>query len=245
MITVITCRGISEKVGQNMLTDVVKRLDPIKFRVRELDYSASYGQVGGNEAFGISQASGRNMLLAMIDQDPNPVVLLGFSAGAKLAGDVAAEIAGGRHPRLLVLGCGLIADPARHGGQIVGQDRGGYGITGNRWIGPTKFPVWQFSAPGDPISELPAGNPLRTFADLTEYWGPDQARWMQELADRASRRQWQRWWSIENWRTWSGALDWTGNYLYRQRHIRYAVENMVGENITYTARLAQLIGGLA
>lgn len=245
MITVITARGVGEKIGANMLTDVTKRLDPRYFRVREVDFTASYGRVGGNEAFGISQATGRNTLLAMIDQDPNPVVLLGFSAGAKLVGDVATEIAGGRHPRLLVLGVGLIADPARHGSQIVGQNRGGHGITGNRWIGTTKFPVWQFSAPGDPISELPVGNPLRTFADVTEWWGPDQGRWMQELAERARQRQWQRWWDLKNWQTWAGAIHWAQNYLIRGRHIRYNVENMVGENITYTAKLAQLVGGLA
>lgn len=246
MITVITARGVGEKVGGTaMLSDVTKRLDPTKFRVRELDFTAAYGNVGGNEAFGISQQTGRNTLIAMIDQDPNPVVLLGYSAGAKLVGDVASEIAGGRHPRLKVLGVGLIADPARDSSQIEGQDRGGYGITGRRWIGTSKFPVWQFSAPGDPISELPEGNPLRTFADLSEYWGPDQGRWMAELAERARKQQWQKWWDLRNWQSWSGAISWTQNYLFRQRHIRYSVENMVGENVTYTARLAQLVGGLA
>lgn len=243
-ITVITARGIGEKIGQNMLTDTVKRLPADRFRIRELDYSAAYGRVGGNEAFGVSQEQGRQALLAMIDADPNPVVLCGFSAGAKLVGDVAAEIADGKHPHLIVAAVGLIADPARHGSQIVGDDRGGYGITGDRWIGTSKFPVWQFSAPGDPISELPIGNPLRTFADFTEFWGPDQARWMQELADRARVNQWQKWWSVKNWQSWSGAIYWAQNYLNRQRHIRYSVENMVGRNVTYTARLAELIAGL-
>lgn len=248
MRTVICARGIGERPGTTtMLTDVTRRLDPTRFRIKELPYSAAYGTVGGNEAFAVSQTQGRNALLSMIRDDPYPVVLLGFSAGAKLVGDVAAEIAAGMHDNLglVVDAVGLIADPARHSGQIVGDNRGGHGITGNRWIDPKRFPVWQFSAPGDPISELPVGNPLRTFADLTEFWGPDQGRWMQELADRARKRQWQRWWDLNNWQSWGGAIYWAQNYLFRQRHIRYAVENMVGENVTYTARLAQMIGGLS
>lgn len=242
MITVITARGISEQIGRNMITAVVRDLNPTQFRVRELeDYSAAYGWVGGSEAFGISQAHGRAALLRMIDEDPYPVILVGFSAGAKLVGDVAAEIAAGLHPRLLVLAVGVIADPARHTGQIVGENRGGYGITGGRFILTSKFPVWSYSAPGDPISELPEGNPLRSLADLSEYWGPDTRRWMLQLLARAKTNQWQRWWSIDNWKTWGGAIGWADNYLSKQRHIRYAVEIMPGSNVTYTQDLRNKI----
>ncbi|WP_037162524.1 hypothetical protein [Rhodococcoides fascians] len=245
MITIITARGVSEAIGRNMITAVTRGLDPTRFRVRELEaFSASYGWVGGNEAFGVSQERGRAALLRMIDEDPYPVILVGFSAGAKLVGDVAAEIASGMHPRLHVLLVGVIADPARHHTQFVGEDRGGYGITGGRWIDPKDFPVYSYTAPGDPISELPEGNPLRSLADLTEYWGPDIDRWLRELVKVATARQWQRWWDLRSWRTWSGAIFWANNYLHGGRHIKYAVENMPGSNVTYTKHLHNVIAEL-
>jgi len=239
-VTVIAARGVSEQYGSNMLSEVTKRLDKAWFDVKELQYSAGYAPVG--ESFGVSQEVGRRNLLHMIDADPNPVVLLGFSAGAQVVGDVAQEIALGMHPKLEVLGVGLLADPSRAQGQIEGPDRGGYGIKGSRPIPTNAFPVWSFSAPGDPISELPVGNPLRSFADWSEWFGsPDHVR---RLADRARANQWQRWWSPANVRTWGGAMVWLNNYLTGGRHIAYARERMQGSTLTYTEALAERVSAV-
>lgn len=243
MITIITCRGISEPYVKNMLSEVTKELDKKKFRIVELNYTAAYGPIG-NEAFGFSQANGRKELRNQIEKAEGKVILLGFSAGAQLAGDVAKSIADGVFPgyREKVLAVGLIADPARSSRQIQGRDRGGFGITGDRYISTTYFPVWQFSAPGDPISELPAGNPLRTIADMSYFYNTlNPGPWFQDLLAKAQSNRFQRWWDIKNIASWNGAIGWLMNYLVNGRHICYNRENMEGFSVTYTKRLAQLI----
>lgn len=250
-ITVIRVRGVGEPYARNMLGEVTKHLDKAWFDDKELQYSAGYAPIG--ESFGVSQEVGRRNLLHMIDADPNPVIVLcGFSAGAQVVGDVAREIALGMHPKLIgrVAAVGLIADPSRGKGQIIGPDRGGYGIKGSRLIpssnGPLKqvngFPVWSYSAPGDPISELPEGNPLRSFADWSEWFGSPVH--LQRLLERAKSNQWQRWWDLRNFRTWAGAIDWLLNYTSRSRHVIYAREFMPGTNTTYTQDLASRIATL-
>lgn len=244
MITVITARGISEPYGNNMLAQVTKKLDKKKYKVVELDYSASYASVR-NESFGFSQEVGRREMRYQIEKAEGKVILLGFSAGAKLAGDVAKSIADGVFPgfREKVVAVGLIADPARSRLQIQGKDRGGYGITGDRFIPDTYFKVWQFSAPGDPISELPAGNALRTFADFTEFASTtNPGPWFQNILEKTKKNQWQQWWNPANIATWRGAGQWLMNYLVGRRHISYHIEQMEGFPATYTERLAQLIG---
>lgn len=193
-----------------------KALDQDRFRFRYVRYPGSYGHP---LSYAESVIEGRRLLLEAIRATPNLVVLGGFSQGAGISGDVAAEIAAGQHPDLEVVGCALIADPSRPEGAGIGRaPAGGYGIEGQRPIfGPVKFPVYHAAAPGDPICALPEGNPLRSIADLTEWYSlssPEAAfHWAQDLVDRARSNRWQRWWSIENIRTWGGAIGFARNYL--------------------------------
>ncbi|MBF6254448.1 hypothetical protein [Nocardia farcinica] len=74
----------------------------------------------------------------------------------------------------------------------------------------------------DPITALPAGNPLRSIADVTEYMtlsDPVSAhRWGEDLLRRAVEGRWQRWWSPANWRSWGGAIAYARGYLVDGRH---------------------------
>ncbi|WP_052373503.1 cutinase family protein, partial [Nocardia otitidiscaviarum] len=191
-----------------------KHLDANRFRFLPVRYPADYGAA---VSYADSRADGRQALIDAIRATPNLVVLGGYSQGAGIAGDLAAEIGRGQHPDLEVVGCALIADPARppRSGMPHRPPASGYGITGARDV--LGVPTWWAAAEGDPICSLPAGNPLRTLADVTEYYSladaADAWRWMQSLLARAEQGRWQRWWSLRHWRTWGGAVAYARGYL--------------------------------
>ncbi|WP_280470969.1 alpha/beta fold hydrolase [Nocardia cyriacigeorgica] len=228
MIEVLWLPGTGFSSGPDGISETFGRaLDPARFRFRALRYPASYG--GLELAYADSRKIGRHHLLEGIAHSPGPVVIGGYSQGAGIAGDLAAELADGT---VLVdgqvIGCALISDPARPSGAgMPGRPVApGYGIVGARAI-PTRFehqdiPIWWAAAEGDPITALPAGNPLRTLADTTEYFSlrspGDAYRWMESLADRCRRNAWQRWWSPSNWATWAGAMAFARGYLWDGRH---------------------------
>lgn len=199
-------------------------LDPKRFVPQMVRYPADYGR---QVTYADSVAAGRRSLIDAVEATPNRVVLAGYSQGAAIAGNLAAEIGRGGLPHLEVVGCALIADPLRPAGAFLGTDPGGYGIAGQRPI--TGIPAYWAAAPGDPITALPAGNPLRAIADLTAYFSlanPEaMLRWGQSLIEVATNRQLQRWWSPRNWRSWGGAVGYARGYLLDGRHtddyIRY------------------------
>ncbi|MGW0043362.1 alpha/beta fold hydrolase [Rhodococcus sp. NPDC003348] len=244
MITVLTCRGIAEPLEANMLTNTTTLLDPTRFTTREVPWEASYGPYPepGGSSFDKALADGRALLLDMIADDPNPVVLLGYSGGAALAGNVAAEIARGLHPDLVVRGVGLIADPLRP--ESAGLP--GWGIAGRRSIGGA-MPVWQIADPRDVICCCPANSPLRTLADQSAAFSlADPRAWVVDLLDRLRTRRWQavliEWWHPWTvWRQYSNAIDDVEGYLYRGDHTGYATRPMPGTDRTYCTVLADRV----
>nr|WP_143545535.1 alpha/beta hydrolase [Rhodococcus sp. 15-1154-1] len=244
---VIRARGIAESMAKNMLSAVTDPLDKDHFDILELVWSASYGPVPTRhgESFGVAVTHAEKALLDLIRDSPYPVILIGFSGGAEVVGNVARRIARGQFSQLTnkVLLVGLLADPSRAAGQIVGPDRGGFGITGERFIDTRYFPVLQYSAPGDPISELPAGNLLRPFADISEFFSLDDPEaWIADLRRKAVLKQFQNVFRPELRRDWAGAAAWARGYLFDGRHTCYNREILPGTGLTYTEHLAKQIG---
>ncbi|MCZ4585313.1 alpha/beta fold hydrolase [Rhodococcus opacus] len=247
MITVLCCRGIGEDRGVNMLTNTTQLLDPARFVVKQVPWEASYGPVPdpGGSAFDKALSEGRTLLLRMIAEDPSPVVLLGYSGGAALAGNVAAEVGRGQHPSLDVRGAGLIADPLRP----ASPDLPGWGIAGQRLI--TGMPVWQIADPLDVICCCPDNSPLRTFADQSAAFSlADPRAWVSDLVDRLRTRRWQavilNWWRPWTvWQQYSEAIDDVNGYLFRGDHTSYRVRLAPGTDRTYCALLADRVGSLS
>ncbi|MFC4123714.1 PE-PPE domain-containing protein [Nocardia rhizosphaerae] len=224
-IDVLVLGGTWNPGGDGVTTAFTDALNTSMFRPRMVPYPADYGTT---MSFTESVAAGKRALLAAIDRTPNLVVLAGYSQGAAVAGDVAAAIGRGEHPGLEVLACALIADPCRPAGRYLGDtDPGGFGVVGERHI--DGIPAYWAAAPGDPITALPAGNPLRTIADLSAFFSfasPSAAvRWAQRMLDTATRKQLQRWWSPANWREWAGAVAYARGYLFDGRHTDDYVRN--------------------
>ncbi|QYB01455.1 hypothetical protein I1A62_29935 [Rhodococcus sp. USK10] len=199
MITVLRCRGIGEPQGDDsMLANVTKHLDTTRFRAREVPWEATYGPVGGGiggSSFGRALAGGRKLLIDTIRADPYPVILLGYSGGAALAGNIANEIGLGNWKELDVRGVGLISDPLRlpavSGSPV-------WGIAGGRRI-QSEFPVWQLADPADVITCCPADSPLRTIADQSAAFALGDLRsWGWDIVKRLQTGRWQS--TIRDWR---------------------------------------------
>lgn len=175
-------------------------------------------EVGSPMPYADSRAAGRQALIDAIRSTDNLALIGGYSQGAAIAGDLAAEIASGALPDLEVVGCALIADSRRPiGGGMPGQPiTGGYGIEEERHIGD-KVPTWWAAHGGDPITALPAGDPLRSLADIVQWYSiasPSAAyAWALDLYDRTRHGMWQAWWQPQDWKDWWGALGFSANYL--------------------------------
>lgn len=219
MIDVLILPGTGFPRGEGISAAFADALDPARFNAMIVPYPAEYGTP---RPYAESRRLGRQALLAARPVR-RPFVLAGYSQGAGIAGDLAVEIVQ-RMPGAIadhLVGCALIADPYRPmlAGMPHRPPATGYGIAGQRHV---PGPVWWAAAEGDPITALPAGNPLRSVADLSEWWslaGPAEIHaWALDLVDKARHQRIQRWWSGENWRTWAGALKFARGYLIDGRH---------------------------
>ncbi|APE37686.1 hypothetical protein BOX37_31325 [Nocardia mangyaensis] len=234
-IDVLVVGGTWNPGGDGVTETFIHALDTSIFTTRMVAYPAAYGTP---VSYADSVAAGKRALLAAVDRSPNPVVLAGYSQGAAVAGDLAAEIGRGAHRGREVIACALIADPRRPAGHYLGDtDPGGYGVVGERPI--DGIPTYWAAAPGDPITALPAGNPLRTIADLSAFFSFADANaavhWAHQMLNTASRNQLQRWWSLDNWRQWAGALAYARGYLFDGRHTDDYIR------LGYTTALAQAL----
>lgn len=244
MRVIITCRGIGEPYGTNSLSAVTKNLDPKKYMIIELVWSAAFGPIPrwDGDSFTVNVLHAEHALLGLIAKYPG-AILLGYSGGAQVAGNVAAQIGEGWHPALTIRAVVLISDPSRHKSQIIGVNRGGQGILGGRYIKSDRFQVLQFSAPGDPISELPEGNALADLAQLiTSLSLVDVPAWMEDLRRKALKGALQIW--KRSGVDWWNAYKWSLGYTAHGRHTCYLHEKMQGVSVTYAERAASMIAGV-
>jgi len=230
---VITVRGISEPIESPMLANVTKLIRNAE--VAPIPYSAQYGPVPRltGMSFDRTVAQGESLLRAELDK--GPAVVLAYSAGALIAGNVAAR--GHRNIRAV----GLISDPMRSTTTADGT----WGIAGNRWI-PGTFPVWQMADPKDVITCCPANSPLRTVSDQSSAFSlVDPLAWSWDLVERLRQQRWQAtirdWRNLrEVWAAYSAAIDGAQGYLFARDHVSYG-KRIYRDGRTYCEWLADRI----
>lgn len=194
-----------------------------RFSFQYVDFPADFGLNG--YSYDESVAQGVSQLRAAVDDSPNEVLIGGYSQGADVAGEMGRMYARGELQGLSIRGVILIADPWRPEGV---DGVGGSGIRGSR--GMDDMPVLWCSNPGDPITALPDGNPLRSVADIATFMAAsvDPVRQFQlwaQVTDAARRGRLQRWWDIKNWMSWRGALAYARGYCFDGRHTTDYVRN--------------------
>lgn len=234
MITVMTLRGIGEPLDAPTMCDLVTARLDFDHLVVEVPWEATYGPVGPGAGASYNDAvqRGVDLTLTMIGEDPNPVVLLGYSGGATVAGEVARQIGAGQHPRLEVTATGLVADPQMPSG-VQGRTPNGqpaWGVAGQRPV-PGASVHWAW-APQDPICCTPALSPLRTLADQSAAMSlVDPGAWGWDLVDRLLRGRWQP--SAWNWfdvigsiRRYGEAADAARRYLTGEHYTPYVGERV-------------------
>jgi hypothetical protein len=219
-----------------MLQNVVRELHALgkSPQIVNIPYTAQYGVAGRGgilgESFNDSLKGGRTLLRAEIAK--GPCVVLGYSAGAKLAGDVAAE------KPVNLLACGLIADPAM---PCTAKNYNHYGITGSRPV--TTVPTTWKADPKDGICQCPRNSPLRTLADQSEAFSlGDPVAWTGDLWSRFVQGRWQptNVWAQVGDARWPEADRLFYGYLLGGDHTSYGCRREAN-NKTYTRNLAEWI----
>lgn len=235
VVDVLCLPGTFQPHGEPMSDAFMASLDRDRYNPVYVEYPATYGGTG--PAYADSRQGGyANLLAAAEARFPDPVGLYGYSQGAWGAGELARQAS--QIPTINVEFAALMADPLRPSGvPLVTGTAAGFGISGQRYTGLT--PTLWAAVADDPITSLPAGNPLRLIPDLSEYWSlssPDAVvRWLGSLIDVAIQGKLQPFWHPDHWRDWDGAIVWALNYLVRERHTTAYVAEGHAAALAYAA----------
>jgi hypothetical protein len=219
MIDVLILGGTWATVGDPVTESFAGALNPQRFRPLMMEYPADYRTQPNPAA---SKASATRELARAVAESPNRVVMVGYSQGAGIAGDLAAEIGTGFYNSLKskVVACALIADPLRPHRAVVGADPGGYGILGQRPV--RGVPTYWAAAAGDPITALAAGSPLRAAAGVADYWRLASPvafmRWEQQLVEGTGRHGLLRRWGKSTGRAAAADSGRSHGHLVDGRH---------------------------
>ncbi|WP_033189312.1 hypothetical protein [Rhodococcoides fascians] len=255
-ITVVKNRGIAESRTRNLCSLVTQELPPSRFRSVESNWLAQYGPIPnlGGIAYKRAVASGVQETIELVAMAPGPVILLGYSGGAHVSGDAAAQLARGDHGTRMrdkIRGVGLFADPCNppsDGVRYPAQPKQ-WGIAGARHIlGP--FPVWRANDPSDVIPLCDEFSPLRTISDQTEGFSlVDPVGWGVGLLGKLVAHEFQQ--VFVNWRDLNGVrlqyakarADFNG---YRNGdHTSYAIRLQGNTGRTYVQNMISSVSAVA
>lgn len=185
-------RGILKRFCDQFPTD--------QFVSEQFNYSNNYGPVGGKDN---GQSYDENLVGAVaalarrIDECPNKVVLTGHSAGAHVISLLLNEMAEGKHPRLVVSGTVLFANPLRGS-----QDRfapnvppaPGWGVAGQHGRWPAGMPFVDCANPNDIICCSPRWSPVRGFSNVSKTFSSSRRdQWAAKYIEAARAGKNQQW----------------------------------------------------
>lgn len=210
-----------------MLRNVTDRLDPEQFESHWVPWPAEYGpdpKLDGIDYLSAISLGESLVRKKMNDLGDSSYILLGYSGGAHVAGNVATG-------NDAIVGCAVIADPMRQRLRWPA----GYGVLGERTVKGCWF--WSVANPNDIICSCPANSPLRSIADITRGFSvTDPAQWGNTLLSTV----WQKWWE-DPYVDWGGVAIGLAGYLSPypwSQHTGYDHMIMPGTTVMYTEWLA-------
>lgn len=227
MTHLVTVGGTGEVAGTptNMLNLVVAQTTrPVNHT--DLDYPASVtisnpnGDLAGASELE-SRAVGLANLEALLESNPEPVILMGYSLGALVVSDYLEQRAAGLSGPQIVAVIN-IANPSRWEGDSYGLSSVGYGLDGPH--GPWPFvPRYEIANPGDMITSAGPFSPWRRFAVVIRglsfgnlgAWVPALLAGLDELKAQGLAANW---WRAEWWTAFAQAPGELYGYLYGGEH---------------------------
>lgn len=247
---VILCRGIGETYGRGILWNLAQHLPAEEYDIIEANWKAEYGPVPSISGYSFEKSleDGKSLLLdlCLSKHRDRGIVLVGYSGGAQLAGDVMRELAA--RGATNVVGGALLSDPSMPKGMP--GTGGRYGIRGSRQI-KESIPVQWFYEIEDVIAVCtPAPDSLlRVFADASAEFSLGGPRAWQGIIPRLLSKKLQAyvlpWWNFQKFlRQYNVAKYEAEGYLFRGDHTSYTVrKNWNGK--AYFEDMADWIKSLA
>lgn len=225
----LLARGTGETIGNNMVTKVGELLNKDLYDVLEVPYRAEIAPIG---SLSMSQSIAnfkaradaiiRNQVVAPSGGHTGWIGV-GFSLGAAALGDYVGVL-----PLSQCRGIGLLSDPRRcRSVYMQGNWKAptGFGIAGQRAVG-RGYPVFSYTAPGDPISDARPNAGIRYLAQAMGLPAETQAPASLFTA----------------WADPGLATD-LFNYGPGARHTCYSIEKFK-DGLTYVQHLAKMLNAL-
>lgn len=248
----------SSNLPVGMLKKVVDKLDLNKWTAYSVPYISQYaGDYSYLESLRDGIARAKEQILDL--PEGAAFVLLGYSQGATIAGDIARDIGLGifNLQGRRFLGVYLISDPRRNGGDLVGPPVPGYGLTGERGaLGSTQDRIYEFCAPGDLICSTDRSQSLLHLVVpyTTKFSTRDPLTWVRGMIDyvRDPKHDLRKMYpelfgGITGWLRFRNRLHFTIRavryYLDSQVHLRYATYE-VAPGVTTVEWIAAHMNGL-
>lgn len=184
--------GTTEHTAFGLLGDVVARTNEL-WQAHWVDYPASFGFPA---AYDESKEAGVVAVIQLLLRLPadRPLALIGYSQGAGIAEEALRRLANSRVLREIdvvtrIRYVGTVASPYRPKGDQVGDDPGGFGISGPlpEFVPPIgSHLLWeQFVLPGDLIAACPTNSLIRFVEPLVPAMSATNTlRWARDVQNK-------------------------------------------------------------
>ena len=255
MIDLFGLRGTGEAfspVPSGMIGQFVRLLDP-RFNPISVQYPATIGPVGGGPLGPSLDSAVRiaaDNLAAAIRRTPNKAGVVTYSLGGLGANLLLEEMAAGKHRDLEISFVVNIANPGRREGESLGNVATGFGLHGQRRLGPAHIPVFEVANPRDMITAAAADSPVRRISDaispfsFIEGGRLGSAYLYGQLSKMENREQYWQFWNPRFRERYREAFDDVAGYGLPYPwgfHVSYASQLLPGAGVPYLAAAADLL----
>ena len=254
-IDVFCLRGTGEAfspVPSGMIGGLARLLDP-RFNCLSVPYPATIGPVGGGPlgpSLNTAVRQAADNLAAAIRRTPNKAGVITYSLGGLGANLLLEEMAAGQHRELEIAFVLNIANPGRRAGESIGGVANGYGLHGQRGLGPTSTPVFELANPRDMITSAAADSPVRRISDAISPFSFIEGKRLGsaylygQLSKMENREQYWQFWNPRFRERYREAFDDVAGYCLPYPwgfHVSYASQFLPGTGVPYLQAAADLL----
>lgn len=205
-----------------MLEHLTRHLPTTKFICRQFNFRNQYGPVPDwrGTAYDENLVHAVRELAQAIREDPNDVILIGYSAGAQVVSHVLEGIQQGKHPDVYVSAAVLVANPMQSINEGV---YGRYGIAGSHTEWPHDIETFILANPNDIICSSEMNSPIRGISNISRTFSfTNPWHWIAGYIEAARAGKNQTWWRNPiRFRAWERAFHGAIGYLNGSEHVQW------------------------